>query len=501
MTSTVHTEAPDRQLRLFGGWRRTRGVGLWGLGPASTAVVLSCALVPLLLASVSLRTGLVAALPAAATAGLTVARVGGVPLGHIVYRRARWTWGTLKGYRSLRAGAVVVHEHAWDLPGPLARTRLISAEDGRGGTFGLVHDQRTGALTATLRCAASSTWLVDGQDADGWVSNWHAWLASLGYVPMVRWVTVTVDTAPEPGTRLRENVQRLMDDDAPPDVRTLVQELVERSPGASADVETRVSITFDPSAASERLHALTDRAAEVSRLLVGFESQLGSCGVTVLGRATEEELAGMLRVAYDPAARGDVDAALSPSVDARNLLRWGEAGPVAAEEAWDRYRHDSGVSVTWGWHEAPRQHVTSDVLTRLVSPGRYPKRVTLLYRPLSAGDAARVLEGQVNAAAFRDAYRRAQRRDETARDAADREQARRAAQEEAMGAGVVLMSLYVTATVLDESVLPEAVADVEARADQCKIRLRRLFGGQAAGFATTLPAGICPAHLARIGGR
>ena len=47
------------------------GVGLWGLGPASTAVVLACALVPLLLASVSLQTGLLAALPAAATAGLT----------------------------------------------------------------------------------------------------------------------------------------------------------------------------------------------------------------------------------------------------------------------------------------------------------------------------------------------------------------------------------------------------------------------------------------------
>jgi len=178
-------------------------------------------------------------------------------------------------------------------------------------------------------------------------------------------------------------------------------------------------------------------------------------------------------------------------------MSWADAGPVGAEEEWAFYRHDSGTSVTWAWHEAPRQQVTSTVLTRLMSPGKFPKRVTLLYRPLSAGQAAGILEDQVNAAAFRDAYRKAQGRDETARDQADREQAVRAAREEAMGAGVVLMSLYVTATVPDPADLPAAVADVEARADQSKIRLRRMYGAQAAGFAATLPAGVCPTQLAK----
>jgi hypothetical protein len=103
----------------------------------------------------------------------------------------------------------------------------------------------------------------------------------------------------------------------------------------------------------------------------------------------------------------------------------------------------------------------------------------------------------VNASAFREAYRRAQRRDESARDLADRAQAQRAAAEEAQGAGVVLVSMYVTTTVLAEGRLGEAVADVETRADQCTIRLRRLYGGQAAGFAATLPVGALPG----LGGR
>ncbi|NDU77248.1 hypothetical protein GWI34_32185, partial [Actinomadura sp. DSM 109109] len=88
-------------------------------------------------------------------------------------------------------------------------------------------------------------------------------------------------------------------------------------------------------------------------------------------------------------------------------------------------------------------------------------------------------------------------RDETARDSWDAARARQAAAEEAMGAGVCLVSMYATVTVTDPSQLQRAVAHVEASADSAKIRLRRLWGSQAAGFATTLPCGICPPELSR----
>jgi hypothetical protein len=61
--------------------------------------------------------------------------------------------------------------------------------------------------------------------------------------------------------------------------------------------------------------------------------------------------------------------------------------------------------------------------------------------------------------------------------------------------------MYVTATVTDECDLSAAVADIEARAEQSKIRVRRLFGSQAAGFAATLPAGVHPVHLGTRGRR
>ncbi|RJK95922.1 SCO6880 family protein [Vallicoccus soli] len=486
-------------VRTYGGWRRTRGIGLFGLGAGTSVVVMGCVVVPLIAVGFSLSAGLATAAPALVVAGLTLARWDGVPLAHVVQRRLHWWWASARGWTTLRASTVVDHSGAWTLPGPLAATRLLEVEDGRGGTFGVVHDQRAGHLTATLRCAATSTWLVDGSDADGWVSNWHAWLASRGFDPLVAWVGVTVETAPEPGSTLVGNVHRRLEPSAPPDVRRLMDELVSRSPAAAADVDTRVSVTFDPARAAERLPDLADQAAEVSRALNGMESALGECGVSVLGRARAHELAGVLRTAYDPRSRGEVNRIVEDTADPQTLLQWTEAGPVAADEGWDTYRHDSGLSVSWAWHEAPRQQVTSDVMTRLLAPGRHPKRVTMLYRPLPAGQAARLLEDQVNAAAFREAYRRTQGRDATARDQADRDQAVAAAREEAMGAGVVLMSLYVTVTVTDPDELPAAVADVEARADQSKIRLRRLYGSQAAGFAATLPAGVHPQHLADRG--
>src|SRR3954466_8627827 len=94
------------------------------------------------------------------------------------------------------------------------------------------------------------------RDADGWVANWHSWLASLGYLPLVRAVAVTVESAPEPGTTLQDAVLPCIDPAAPRDAQVLMRELVALPPAGSADVDIRVSITFDPNAAPERLRDL-----------------------------------------------------------------------------------------------------------------------------------------------------------------------------------------------------------------------------------------------------
>ena len=485
--------------RTYGGWRRRRSIGLLGLGTTGTLILLGAAVIVVISAAISLTVLAYAAPPIIIVGGLSLIRVGGIPLGQVALQRLRWWRATARGYTSHRAGVVLQHPRAFQLPGVLASTALLSAEDGYGGRYGLVWDRHTGLLTATLRVVPASTWLADRADADSWVANWGAWLASLGHMPMIRWVSITVDTAPEPGSTLADTVTAALSPQAPPSAARIMQQLVDSAPGASADVDTRVSITFDPKASPAAPRGLTEAAAEVGRSLQGLESALGTCGVTVLGRASATEVAGIVRTAFDPHARGEVNrivetARADPSQGER--LGWDQAGDRGAKEFPDRYEHDGGISVSWAWDEAPRSNVHSDVLARLVAPTSFPKRVTVQYRPLPAASATRVLDTEVQAGAFRRHYRARTGRDETARDVHDEARARQAANEEAMGAGVGLLAMYVTATVTDLTQLPRAVADTEAAAEGSKIRLRRLWRSQSPGFATTLPCGICPAELA-----
>lgn len=489
----------DAPVRTYGGWRRSRSMGLLGLGPAATLALLGSFAVLILVAAVSLRALMYVAPPIVVGWSAGMVRVGETPLALVVPQRLRWRHGTRAGYTSYRAEVVRRHTGVLTLPGALAATELLSAEDDCGGRYGLVRDRHTGYLTATLRVAPVSTWLADAEDADRWVANWAAWLASLGYLPALRWVTVTVDTAPDPGSTLTGQVAAAIDPSAPRAAVEIMDQVVATAPAAAADVNTWVSITFDPGAFPAQPRDIAAAVTEAGQALAGLESALGACGVTVLGRARAVDIAGMVRIAFDPAVRGQISRLLATGVSPglEEWLNWASSGPAEADEHWDCYRHDSGTSVSWTWREAPRQHVTSDVLARLLGPGAFPKRVSLQYRPLPAAAATAALDSEVRAAEFRQEYRRRTRRDVTAREVHDHARARQAADEEAQGAGVSLLGLYVTVTVTDPAHLSRVVADTEAAADVSKVRLQRLYRSQAAGFTSTLPCGICLPELAR----
>ena len=135
------------------------------------------------------------------------------------------------------------------------------------------------------------------------------------------------------------------------------------------------------------------------------------------------------------------------------------------------------------------------MLAALLTPGPYPRRTTWLYHPYPADQAAAKVEAEVTSGQVRRAWAERTRRDETQRERDDRARAVQSAREEAQGAGVGRFTLYVTTTVLHPDDLPAAIADVEQRAGQSKLRLRRLRGAQAAGFAAALGIGIDPSDL------
>ena len=93
------------------------------------------------------------------------------------------------------------------------------------------------------------------------------------------------------------------------------------------------------------------------------------------------------------------------------------------------------------------------------------KRVTMIFTPSPAAAAARELDLQAQAAVFRSQMRAKTGRDESARDAADRARAMQAAAEEARGAGLVSMCLYVTVTVTDPATGASVTTPVETGAE------------------------------------
>ena len=85
--------------------------------------------------------------------------------------------------------------------------------------------------------------LVDQEQIDVWVAHWGQWLADLGDEPGMVAASVTVETAPDSGTRLRREVQTT-DRDRAPGRRGDAREVVDSYPAGSATVKAMIAVTF-----------------------------------------------------------------------------------------------------------------------------------------------------------------------------------------------------------------------------------------------------------------
>ena len=473
-----------QQPRDYGGWRRRRGIGLFGLGAAGTAGVLAALLALIITAAADPVALLYVAPPVLAGGGLALARVNGEPLALAALRRARWRYAASRDYTGYRADVVAEHSPAFPLPGVLAPLALLDAEDGYGGRYGIVLDRRTAMMTATLRVIPASPWLADRADADGWVANWGGWLSSLGYLPAVRWVTVTVDTAPEPGTALADEVAAALDPAAPPPARQIMGQLAAAAPAAAADVDTRVTVTFDrppPRRAPRGDRRRRRGRADAARPGISPGHLRGYRAGP--GQRRRDRRHRPHRVRPRQPRRGEPAARPAGRGPARRRPGLGGGRAGRRRGSPDCYRHDSGTSITWCWREAPRQNVTSDVLARPVAPVPCKRVPCSTGRSRPQGDPGPAIE--VNAAQFREAYRHRTGRDETARDSAD--QARAAGRRRGTRrARVGLISVYVTVTVARDADLPRAAAETGSRR-VLPDRRPHAFS-QAAGWAATPPA-------------
>lgn len=485
-----------RAPRTYGNWRRPTSPGILGLGSIGTALLLAGLILVVIMIMIA---GLLEAVIVAGVLGVVLLAVltKDAHGKNIISRgAARIAWWSARSrgthlYRSGPLGRALWG--TYQLPGLAAPTRLSEHTDSYGRPFALLYTPATGSYSIVIGTEPDGAALVDQEQIDTWVANWGHWLANLGDEPGVEAASVTIETAPDSGTRLRREVQMNIDEDAPAFAREMLREVVDHYPAGSSTVTAYVAITFS---AAQRLGGRKRTPEEMGRELAarlpGLTAGLQATGAGAARPLSAQELCEVIRIAYDPAAAVLIDEARAAGETPE--LTWPDVGPAAAQASWGGYRHDSAYSVTWAMTQAPRGNVQSGVLARLLAPHRdiARKRVTLLYRPIDAARAAAIVEADLRAAEFR----MTSTSKPAARDSLAVRAAAATASEEAAGAGLVNFGLLVTATVSDLSKIADAHAAIDNLAATARLRLRPVYGSQDSAFAAALPLGlVLPKHI------
>ncbi|GAB2718026.1 SCO6880 family protein [Kitasatospora kifunensis] len=484
--------------RTYGNWRKPTSPGIAGLGLAGTLVLI----VGLILVIISMKISIWLALGMAVLLAMGLAPMllrdaagrNGLQRGTA---RVAWMVGKSGGKHIYRSGPLGrTPAGTCQLPGLAAASTLSESEDAHGRPFALLTLPTLNHHTVVISTDADGASLVDQDQVDTWVAHWGNWLSNLAYEPSLVGASVTIEAAPDPGTRLNAEVSRNLSPDAPALARAVLEEVVRTYPSGSATLTTRVALTYSGAARGRAARRSPDEMAEdIGTRLPGLTDSLAMTGAGSARPMTATDLAEAVRVAYDPTVATLVEEARA---DGGSGLTWDDAGPVATQEFWDgRYRHDGAWSMTWAMFDAPRGSVFSSVLTSLLlpHPDMVRKRVTILYRPHTPGEAARIVEEDRKNALFK----AQQAKVEAARDMVAVNATAQAAQEEATGAGLTRFGLVVTATVLDHADLPKAVsAVVDNLSAPARIRLRIQKGSAASAFAAALPIGIVVPHHLRV---
>jgi hypothetical protein len=489
--------------RTYGNWRRPSSAGLGSLGTLGTGVLFSGLIVVVVVMAVA---GLYWALALAVLFGAVLALLSVRDRHHRtgvqrLATRIGWWRSRRSGARTYRSGPLGrTPQGRFQLPGLASGSELSEWSGAAERPFALVQHPSTRHATVVLVAEPEGATLVDDDQVDVWVARWGSWLAGLGREPGLVAASVTVESAPDFGTRLRTEVDTHLDRRAPAAAAAMLREVVETSPAGSATVTAYVALTFTTAGRNGgRRREVRDVARDIGVRLPALVAGLSATGATAVRAATAQDLCQIVRVAYDPAAAPLLEEAVAR--DEEPDLRWSDVGPSAAQAAWGWYRHEGAVSITWSMTAAPRGEVFSSVLAELLAP--HPdldrKRVTLLYRPLDPARAARVVEQDKRNADFRagSSTRPA------ARVVLEQRAAALTADEEARGAGLVSFAMLVTATVARADLLEDSAtaldgvrAAVDSLSATARVQLRPVYGSQDSAFAAALPLGIVlPSHV------
>ncbi len=393
-----------------------------------------------------------------------------------------------KGNTVFRGGALAPTKKTSQrlvLPGILSGCKVSEYVDSWNRSFALIeHASGTGAVTMRLTPAGSN--LVDQETVDNQVAYWGQWLGDLSNESGIAGASITVETLPDLGGRLYSEVTSRRAANCPQVAGEVIEGVLDESTGSN-QVRVWVTLTFNLAALGGRKNK--DIAGrEIASRLPGLTQGLVAAGGGATHLVTVNELARLVRSAYDPDSEELFDQALAAGQTIN--LDWDQSGPVFAQADFSSYRHDGAVSRVWTMTCPPRGAVQSAVLSRLLEPNRdvQRKRVTILYQPMDAAKAPSVVERDLNHARANAAGARP-----SARSINELAAASEVASEEASGAGLVDFAMIITATTTPDH-LEDTSVTVNALSAASRLLIRPAYGAQDSGFALGLPLGLHPAN-------
>lgn len=393
-----------------------------------------------------------------------------------------------KGNTVFRGGALAPTKKTSQrlvLPGILSGCKVSEYVDSWNRSFALVeHPNNTAAVVIRLTPAGSN--LVDQETVDIQVAYWGQWIGDLSNESGITGASITIESLPDPGGRLNREVTSRRAANCPQVAGEVIEGVLDESTGSN-QVRVWVTLTFNLAALGGRKNKEI-AGREIASRLPGLTQGLVAAGGGATHLVTVNELARLVRSAYDPDSEELFDQALAAGQTIN--LDWDQSGPVFAQADFSSYRHDGAVSRVWTMTCPPRGAVQSAVLSRLLEPNRdvQRKRVTILYQPMDAAKAPSVVERDLNHARANAAGARP-----SARSISELAAASEVASEEASGAGLVDFAMIITATTTPDH-LEDTSVTVNALSAASRLLIRPAYGAQDSGFALGLPLGLHPAN-------
>jgi len=469
----------------FGNWKKPSSPGLFGLGQRATMAGAVCMVVAMV---VMLTAGMLVGIVAVVVSAAVIAAFGihdrdGLSVADKIGEHMGYAQTMSRGGHIHRGGPLGTGN--FGLPGVGAELSVMEGQDVSGASFVMVVRTNRRRVSVVFGCEPGGFGSADQDERIAAVASWGSWLNRLGEDTDIVGVQVVVQTAPDTGERLRVAVETQIDPDAPPLARRVLAEIVGSTPARAAQVSTWVVVTWKTNSLGRKAGDAASLADMLAPRLGGLVGLLRNACMGQVWLLDGGELAEAVRTAYDPASRSLFDKARAEGNPIG--LSWKDAGPSVATAAYDWYRHDSAASQTWTAVGAPQGIVTANVLTRLLAPGQVPmKRVTLLYTPVEAGAAQKMVDDDVRAASAS----RGTKRGADVTSTFAYQQANHTAMEVAAGAGLVFFGMIVTATTDDLSERRQLGETMKSLGGTARIRLRLAYGCQDAGFVASLPLGV-----------